>query len=51
MGWPKENYTLKESDGITTLDVETDMADEYVDMFTKMWPKALENVKALAEND
>jgi uncharacterized protein YndB with AHSA1/START domain len=46
-----ENYTLKETGGVTTLDIDMDMADEYKDMFTQMWPKALEKVKALAENN
>lgn len=46
----KENYTLKETAGVTTLDMEMDIADEYKDMFTKMWPRALDNIKALAEN-
>ena len=46
----KENYTIKEANGVTTLAVDTDITDEYKDMFTEMWPKALEKVKALAEN-
>ncbi len=46
----KENYMLKEKDGVTELAVDMDITDEYKDMFTEMWPKALENVKALAEN-
>ncbi len=46
----KENYTLKETNGVTTLAIDMDITDEYKDMFTEMWPKALEKVKALAEN-
>jgi hypothetical protein len=46
----KENYTLKEANGVTTLAIDMDITDEYKDMFTAMWPKALEKVKALAEN-
>jgi uncharacterized protein YndB with AHSA1/START domain len=46
----KENYTLKEANGVTTLAIDMDITDEYKDMFTEMWPKALEKVKALAEN-
>jgi hypothetical protein len=46
----KENYTLNETGGVTTLDIEMDTAEEYKDMFSQMWPKALEQVKALAEN-
>lgn len=45
----KENYTLTETNGVTELAVDTDMADEYVTMFEKMWPKAMENIKTLAE--
>lgn len=45
----KEEYTLTEKDGLTELRVDTDMADEYVDMFEKMWPKAMENIKRIAE--
>ncbi len=47
----KENYTLTENDGITTLVVDMDIADEYKEMFEKMWPKAMENIKALAEKN
>jgi len=46
----KENYTLKEANGVTTLAIDMDITDEFKDMFTEMWPKALEKVKALAEN-
>lgn len=51
-GWAgaMENYTLKEADGLTELLVEMDMNEEYKDMFIGMFPKALEQVKALAEN-
>ena len=45
----KENYTLKETNGVTTLDIEMDISDEYKDMFIEMWPRALENVKKLSE--
>jgi uncharacterized protein YndB with AHSA1/START domain len=44
-----ENYTLRESNGVTTLDIEMDITDEYKDMFKEMWPKALEQVKKLSE--
>ncbi len=46
----KENYTLKEENGVTTLDIDMDITDEFKDMFTKMWPGALENVKQLSED-
>lgn len=44
-----ESYTLSESAGVTTLEVEVDFADEYVDMFRGMWPAALAVVKEIAE--
>ncbi|HVF81980.1 MAG TPA: hypothetical protein VM884_08600 [Flavisolibacter sp.] len=46
----KENYTLKETAEGTTLDVDMDIADEYKDMFSAMWPKALQHIKTLSEN-
>lgn len=44
-----ENYTFKEEDGVTEVQVDIDMMDEYVDMFNEMWPKSLERLKVLAE--
>lgn len=44
-----ENYTLKAVDGKTNLLIDCDMADEYIDMFKDMWPKALAKVKEIAE--
>ena len=44
-----ENYHLDEKDGSTTLLVEMEVTKEYEDYFEKTWPKALEKVKALAE--
>ncbi len=44
-----ENYTLKENDGVTTLSIEMDTADEHKDYFDKAWPAALEKVKQLSE--
>lgn len=51
----KENYTLTEADGKTTLDIFMEMDESeknkpMIDMFAKMWPKALAKVKELAEN-
>jgi uncharacterized protein YndB with AHSA1/START domain len=50
----KENYTLTESDGKTTLDIFMEMDEseknrKMIDMFAEMWPKALAKVKELAE--
>ena len=50
-GWAgaHENYTLKQVNGITELSVDIDMNDEYKEMFMKIFPKALEQVKILSE--
>ena len=44
-----EDYTLKKINGKTELNVDMDVNEEYKDMFSTMWPKALQNVKELAE--
>ncbi len=45
-----ENYTLKETAGVTELVIEMDITDEFKDMFMGIWPKALDLVKNLSEN-
>ncbi|WP_346320388.1 SRPBCC domain-containing protein [Chitinophaga sp. YIM B06452] len=51
-GWAgaKETYTLKDAGGKTELHIYTDITDEYSEMFSSMWPKALDAVKQLSEN-
>jgi len=44
-----ENYTLKKVNGKTELSVDMDITEEFKEMFSQMWPKALDNVKKLAE--
>jgi hypothetical protein len=44
-----ENYTLKTVDGKTDLTIDMDIADEFKDMFSEIWPKALNKVKELSE--
>jgi len=44
-----ENYTLKKVKGKTELSVDMDITEEFKEMFSQMWPKALENVKKLSE--
>lgn len=44
-----ENYTFKDVDGGTEVFVELDTADEMKEGFEKMWPKALDMLKELAE--
>lgn len=45
-----ENYTLKKVNGKTELIIDMDITDEFKDMFSQIWPKALENVKKLSES-
>lgn len=45
-----ENYTFKDLNGKTELLVDMDINDEYKEMFEDMWSKALQKLKALAEN-
>jgi hypothetical protein len=44
-----ENYTFKEKDGGTEVLVDMDSEDDYVEMFSNMWPEALNKLKTLAE--
>ena len=45
-----ENYTLKETGGVTELIIDIDVNDAFKDYMVKTWPKALEQVKELSEN-
>ncbi|MPR33912.1 SRPBCC family protein [Salmonirosea aquatica] len=46
-----ETYTLENADGKTVLTVVMDIADEHMDYFLSTWPKALEKVKELSEEN
>lgn len=46
-----ENYKFTEDDGVTEVQIELDMIDEYIDMFEEMWPKSLKRLKEIVEND
>ncbi len=46
-----ENYTLKESGGKTELKIEMDITKDFKDFMLTTWPKALEQVKLLSENN
>lgn len=50
-GWSgaMENYTLKTMNGKTEVTVDQDVEAEYNEYFLKAWPKALEKLKAIAE--
>lgn len=47
----RENYTLKNVDGKTSLTVDMDIADEMKDYFMTTFPKALNKVKEIAERN
>jgi uncharacterized protein YndB with AHSA1/START domain len=44
-----ENYTLKEANGVTELQIDLNVDDAFADMFNDMWPKALHILKELCE--
>jgi hypothetical protein len=45
-----ENYTLTEAAGGTELRVDMDTNEEFEQMFTELWPKALLRLKQLCES-
>jgi hypothetical protein len=44
-----ENYSYEENNGITTVTVDIDTIDEYVDYFNNTYPKALDKLKEISE--
>ena len=44
-----ENYTFDEQNGVTTLIIECDVVEDFLDNFNTTWPKALETLKHMAE--
>jgi hypothetical protein len=46
-----ENYTLTEKNGKTELLAELDMADDHLDFFKEAFPKGLQKVKELSEQE
>lgn len=44
-----ENYTLIESNGVTTVIIDMDATEDYVDYFKTTWPKALDTLQSIAE--
>ena len=50
-GWAGafENYTFTKNNGNTLVSVDTDINQEYKDMFLEMWPKALNKLKSICE--
>ncbi|WP_431106873.1 SRPBCC domain-containing protein [Winogradskyella poriferorum] len=45
-----ENYTFEEHNGVTTVTIESDVDEEYLDYFNTTWSKALNKLKELSEN-
>ncbi len=46
-----ENYSLNETDGVTTLKVDMDIVEEFKDFMLKTFPGGLQKVKELSENN
>jgi hypothetical protein len=44
-----ENYTFEESNGVTTVTIDLDTADEFEDYMNEAYPKALQKLKELCE--
>ena len=44
-----ENYSFQENNGITTVTVDMDTIDEYLDYFNTTYPKALDKLKEISE--
>lgn len=44
-----ENYSFEENNGITTVTVELDVTEDYIDYFDATWPKALKKLKSICE--
>lgn len=46
-----ENYTYREENGITTVRVDVDSLDDFVEYFSTTYPKALQKLKSNIESD
>ncbi|MCC6815333.1 MAG: SRPBCC domain-containing protein [Saprospiraceae bacterium] len=44
-----ENYSYLENNGITTVTVDIDILEDYLDYFNNTYPKALEKLKEISE--
>lgn len=44
-----ENYTFEEMNGVTTVIVEIDVIEEYLDYFKNTYPNALDKLKEICE--
>lgn len=46
-----EMYKLSENNGVTYLEVASDMVEEYFEMMNSAWDRAMEKIKELAEKN
>jgi len=46
-----ENYTFKRVNGGTKFEVDVDTDDDYVGMFSKIWPEALKKLEEVSTTD
>lgn len=46
-----ENYSFNENNGVTTITVEVDVTEDFIDYFQTTYPKALSQLKANIENE
>ncbi|CAM1340918.1 SRPBCC domain-containing protein [Tenacibaculum aestuarii] len=44
-----ENYSFQEHNGVTTVTIDCDVADDYLDYFNSTWDKALNKLKEISE--
>lgn len=44
-----ENYTFEESNGVTTITIDLDTADEFEDYMNEFYPQALNKLKEICE--
>ena len=45
-----ESYSFEEEEGVTTVTIETEVTEEYLDFFKQTYPRALYKLKELIEN-
>ncbi len=45
----EESYWFDETNGATNLTIEVEIPDDHVEIFSSLWPKALEKLKSIIE--
>ncbi len=43
-----ENYSIEENNGVTTVTIDVDVTEDFVDYFNTAWPKALAKLKEIS---